>query len=76
MLAASIYLIENPMELKVGIGSHFDPCVNAMGQQPYWPSRKEASYCTFEFGAIIRRDLRTLLLRRDLSHDKLCACVI
>ena len=26
--------------------------VNTMGGRPYWPSRMEASYCTFEFGAI------------------------
>ena len=39
-----------------------------MGRRPYWPSRMEVSYCTFGFGAIIRRDLRTLSLRRDSFH--------
>ena len=34
------------------LGLLFDPCVNAMGWQPYWPSCMEASYCTFGFGAI------------------------
>ena len=51
--------------LKGGIGSLFDSCVNAMGWRPYCPSRMEVSYCTFGFGAIIRRDLCTLSLPRD-----------
>ena len=45
--------------LKGGIRSQVDPCVNAMGQRPYWPSRMEVGYCTFGFGAIIQRDLCT-----------------
>ena len=61
--------------LKAGIGSLFDPCVNAR-RWPYWLSRMEASYCTFGFGAIIRRDLRTLSLPRDSLGDNLYACVI
>ena len=45
------------------------PCVNTMGQRPYYPSRMEMSYCTFGFGAIIRRDLRTLgLLLGELLY--------
>ena len=39
-----------PRNLKGKIGSLFDPCVNAMGWRPYWPSHMEASYCTFGFG--------------------------
>ena len=38
-------------------------CVNAMGRRPYYKSRMEVSHCTFGFGAIIRRDLHTLLLQ-------------
>ena len=49
-----------PRNLKGEILSLFDPCINALGQWPYCPSRMEVSYCTFGFGAIIRRDLRTL----------------
>ena len=64
-----------PMSLKGGIGSLF--CVNAMGWRPYCPSRMEVSYCTFGFGTIIRRDLRTLsLLPPDSPRDKQYACVI
>ena len=62
--------------LKGGIGSLFDPCVNAMVRQPYCPSRMEVSYCTFEFVAIIRRDLYTLPLLRDSLGHNLFACVI
>ena len=47
-----------------------------MGQRPFWRSRMEASCCTFRFGTIIRRDLRTLLLPRVLPCDNLHACVI
>ena len=54
---------------KGGSESLFDPCVNAMGWRPYCPSRMEVSYCTFGFGAIIRRDLRTLSLPHDSSRD-------
>ena len=61
--------------LKGGIGSLFDPCVNAMGWGGHighhlW------SYCTFRFGAIIRRDLYTLSLPRDSPCDYLYACVL
>ena len=55
-------------------GLFFDPFVNAMGRRPYCPSRMEVSYCTFGFGAIIRRDLLTL--PRDSPRDNLYACVI
>ena len=55
--------------LKGGILSLFDPCVNAMGQRPYWPSRMEVSYCTFRFGANILRNLRTLSSPRDSTRD-------
>ena len=63
-------------EFKRGIGSLFDPCVNAMERQPYWPSHTEVSYCTFRFCSIIRRNLCTLSLLRDSLRDKLYACVI
>ena len=58
---------DGPRNFNKGIGSLFDPCVNAMGQQPYCPSRMVARNCTFGFGAIIRCDLRTLSLPRDSS---------
>ena len=58
--------------LKGGIGSLFDPCVNAMKWRPYWPSHMEVSYCTFGFCANILRDLCTISLPRDSHH----ACVI
>ena len=54
-----------PRNLKGGIGSLFDPPVNAMVRRPYWSSRVEVSYCTFGFGAIIQRNLRTLSLPHD-----------
>ena len=66
----------HPRNLKGEIGSLFDPCVNAIGRRPYCPSRMEVSYCTFGFGAIIRRDLRTLSLPRDSPRDNQFACVI
>ena len=56
--------------------SLFDPCVNALGQQPYWLSCMEASYCTSGFRAIIRDDLRTLPLLHVLLRDNLYARVI
>ena len=62
--------------LKREIWSLFAPCINAMGRQPYCPSCMEGSYCTFGLGAIIRRDLRTLLLLRDSPRDNQYACVI
>ena len=52
-------------EFKRGIGTLLDPCVNTMGRRPYCSSCMEVSYCTFRFGAIIQRDLRTLSLPRD-----------
>ena len=66
----------HPRNLKGGIGSLFYPCVSAMGQQPYCPSRTRVSYCTFRFGAIIWHDLRTLSLPRDSPRYNLYACVI
>ena len=62
--------------LKWGIGSLFDSCVNAMGRWSYCPSCMEVSYCTFRFGAIIRPDLRTLSLPCDSPRDNLYACMI
>ena len=61
--------------LKRGIGSPFDR-VNAMGRRPYWPSCIEASYCTFHFGAIIRRNLRISLLPCGSPRDNLNVCMI
>ena len=58
-----------PRNLKWRIASLFDPCVDAMGRRPYCPSRMEVSYCTFRFGAIIRRNLCTLSLPRDSPRD-------
>ena len=54
----------------------FDPCVNTMEWRPYCPSRMEVSYCTFRFGAIIRRDLCTLSLPHDSPPDNQYACLI
>ena len=65
----SIFFDIKARNLKGGIGSRFDPRVNALGQRPYWPSRMEVSYCTFGFGAIIRCDLHTLSLPRDSPFD-------
>ena len=62
--------------LKGGIGSLFDPCVNTTGQRPYCPSRMEVSYCTFGFGAIIQCDLRTLSLPCDSLRKYQYVCVI
>ena len=62
--------------LKGDIGSLFDPCVNAMGQRPYCPSRMKVSYCTFGFGVIIRCDLLTSSLPHDSLRDNQYACVI
>ena len=53
------------------MGSLFDPCVNAMGWRPCWPSHTEASYYTSGFGVIIQRDLRTWL-QHDSQPDNLC----
>ena len=36
-LHSSFLVQKNQGILKGGIGSLFEPCVNAMGQQPYWP---------------------------------------
>ena len=80
----SMFFIQKPInfecvlikEPKRGIGSLFDPCVNAMGWWPYWQSRMEVSYCTFGFGMIIQRDWRTLSLLHDSPHDNLYARVI
>ena len=72
----TLYDLLTPRNLKGGIGSLFDPCVNAMGRRPHCPSRMEVSYCTSGFGAIIQRDLRTLSLPCDLPCDNLYACMI
>ena len=45
----------NQGNLKGGIKSLFDPCVNAMGRRAYQPSHMEMSYCTFGFGVNIQR---------------------
>ena len=55
--------------------SFFDPCVNAIGRQPYWLSHMEVSYCTFGFDVRIRCDLRTLSLPCDSPRHNLYACV-
>ena len=68
--------VDQTRNLKGGIGSLFDPCINAMGRWPYCPSRMEVSYCTFRFGTIIWRDMRTLSLPRDSRRDNLNACMI
>ena len=47
-----------------------------MGRRPYCPSCMEVSYCTFAFGAIIRRDLRTLSLPCDSLRDNQYVCMI
>ena len=65
--------VDKSRNIKRGIRSFFDPCVNAMGQRPYCLSRIEANYCTFGFGVIIRRDLRTLSLQHDSSRNNLFA---
>ena len=65
-----------PKEFKSGIESLFDPCVNAVGRRPYCPSCMEASYCTFGFCAIIRRDLHTLLLPCGSPCNNQYACMI
>ena len=51
----------------MGIGSLFDPCVNAMGQRPYWLSRMEVSYCTFGFGAICAH-YRYHVIQRGIAY--------
>ena len=50
--------------------------LNTMEWRPYCPSRVEVSYCTFGFGAIMLRDLRTLSLPRDSPCNNQYACVI
>ena len=50
---------------KERIRSPSGPCVNAMGQRPYWPPYMEESFCTFRFGAIIWCNLHTLLVKLD-----------
>ena len=49
--------------LKGGVGSLFDPCVNVMGWQPYCPSRAEVSYsaiCTHYCYRVIHRTITYL----------------
>ena len=58
------------------LGAYWSRNLNAMGQWPYCPSRMEASYCIFGFGANIRRNLRTLSLQRDSPHNNHYVCVI
>ena len=58
--------------LKVGIRSLFDSCVNTIGRRPYWPSHVEVSYCTFGFDMIIRHDQGTSSLPRDSLRNNLC----
>ena len=78
VLRVSVWLrklkVKVPRNLKRGVWSLFYPCANDMGRWLY--SRMEVSYCTFEFGAIIWRDLGTLSLLGDSPHDNLYACVI
>ena len=66
--------VEKSRNLKEDIGSLFDPCVKVMGGRPYCPSCMEVSYCTFGLGAIIWRNLLTLL--SDSPCDNRFACVI
>ena len=76
-LSGSFHLVVfGPRNLIGGFWSLFDPCVNAMGWRPYWPSCMEVRYCTFGFSANIRSDLRTLSLPCDLLRDNYYACVI
>ena len=49
-----------PRNSKVGIRFPTGPYVKAIGWWPYWPSRMEASYCTFEFVRIIWHNMSTL----------------
>ena len=46
-------LLLQSKSLKGGIGSLFDPCVNAIGQRPHCSSLIEMSYCTFGFAHIV-----------------------
>ena len=62
--------------LKGGIGSLFDPCVNVVERRPYCPSHMEVSYWIFRFEAIIRLDLRTLSSLCDSWCDNQFACMI
>ena len=50
--------------LKGGIGSLCDSCVNAIGRRPFWRLGMEASYFSFGFGVIIRLDLCTSSMLR------------
>ena len=75
-LHSSFLVQKNQGILKGGIGSLFEPCVNAMGSSHIGLSCMEVSYCTFGFGTIIRCDLRTLSLSCDSPHDNLHACMI
>ena len=71
-------VVVEPSNLKgvINIRCPFDSGVNAMDWQPYWPSRVEASYTTFRYGAIIRHNLCTLSLPHDSPHDNHFACGI
>ena len=56
-----------PRNSKGGIGSLFDPCVNAMRRRPYCPSGMEASYCTFGFGMIFTH-YRYRVIHRAITY--------
>ena len=69
------HCMSQPSKFK-GESVSFSPCVNDMERRPYWVSLMEVSYCTFGFGAVIRRDLGTLSLTCNLSHNNHYARVI
>ena len=64
-----------PRNLKGRIVSLFDPCVNAMGRRPYWPSHMEASNCTFglapSFGMICAH-YRYCVIHRGITYMRVC----
>ena len=70
-----------PRNLKGGIWSLFEPCVNALGRQPYCLSCMEGSYCTFGFGAkimicahyhysMIHRGITDMRARFDFARER------
>ena len=63
-------------EFRRGNRISFDHCVIAMGSGHIARQVWEVSYRTFGFGAIIRRDLRTLSLPRDSPRDNQYAFTI
>ena len=62
-------------EFKRGIGSLFDPCVNATGRQPFWRTHMEVSYCISGFSAIIRHDFIIVMCspHNNLIESVLCS---